>query len=289
MPGGRPRNLRPGDRSELLVELLLTGLAFTARVPRQEDHGVDFFCNLTSEEGNLVKAGPFFSVQAKSSTEPIVYEKPHELEWILNQEQPLLLCVADREAVAVDFYSTWNLLCAVLYGWHGKSRAIRISLLPGAEQLQWPGVDNLDDGSQVIRLGRPIARFSDKDAFDDTKRRHFASLIRDWVTLDRMNIVNRWAGLYWVLGPTLDYQTNQPLRANYRVAFYHNPENLNSCTTNLGRLTTALIEILPTLGIDLEASPWSFRYSVLKDVVKSYWELFDPSVREILLAQGMGR
>jgi hypothetical protein len=34
--------------SELLAEQLLAGFAFTTRVPRQEDHGIDFFCNLIS-------------------------------------------------------------------------------------------------------------------------------------------------------------------------------------------------------------------------------------------------
>jgi hypothetical protein len=39
MPGGRARSFRLGDRSELLVEHLLAGVAFTTRVPRQEDIG----------------------------------------------------------------------------------------------------------------------------------------------------------------------------------------------------------------------------------------------------------
>jgi hypothetical protein len=34
MSGGRARSFRLGDRSELLVEHLLAGIAFTTRVPR---------------------------------------------------------------------------------------------------------------------------------------------------------------------------------------------------------------------------------------------------------------
>jgi len=70
MPGVRARDLRRGDRSELLAEQLLAGFAFTTRVPREEDHGIDFFCNLISKEDPLLKAGSFFTVQAKSSAEP---------------------------------------------------------------------------------------------------------------------------------------------------------------------------------------------------------------------------
>ena len=141
MPGARLRSFRLGDRSELLVEHLLAGFAFTTRVPRQEDIGIDFLCSLiTGSEGKeLLKAGPFFAVQAKSSAEKLAYKKAHELEWITNQENPLLLCVADRKATAMDVYSTWNLLCGVLGGWKGKMVPKRITLRPGGSG-KWPGV-----------------------------------------------------------------------------------------------------------------------------------------------------
>ena len=121
MPGGRQRSFRLGDRAELLVQHLLSGLAFTTPVPRQEDIGIDFMCSFITgyDNADLLTAGPLFLVQAKSSNDPVVYEKPHELEWISNQENPILLCVADRDAGAMDVFSTWNLLCAVLAGWRG--------------------------------------------------------------------------------------------------------------------------------------------------------------------------
>jgi hypothetical protein len=104
-----------GDRSEQLVETLLSAFAFTTPVPRQEDVGADFFCSLISKEGQLLKAGPFFTVQAKSAPEPVIFQKDYELNWVTRQENPLLLCVADRAALAMDVYSTWNLLCGPLY------------------------------------------------------------------------------------------------------------------------------------------------------------------------------
>jgi hypothetical protein len=119
MPGGRLRSFRLGDRAELLVGHLLAGVAFTTPVPREEDIGVDFICSLIrsdDENAGFLKAGPIFFVQSKSSTEDWVFEKPHELEWIKHQENPILLCVANREAGAMDVYSTWNLLCGVLNG-----------------------------------------------------------------------------------------------------------------------------------------------------------------------------
>ncbi len=89
MPGGgRLRSYRLGDRSELLVQHLLSGVAFTTPVPRQEDIGVDFLCSLITglDDAGLLRAGPFFTVQAKSNVEAVVYHDPHQLEWIKHQE-----------------------------------------------------------------------------------------------------------------------------------------------------------------------------------------------------------
>jgi len=289
VPGVRARNLRLGDRSELLVEQLLAGFAFTTRVPRQEDHGIDFFCNLISGEGQLLKAGSFFTVQAKSSSEPIVYEKDYELEWIRNQENPILLCVADRQSLAMAIYSTWNLLCAVLNGWRGQRPPNRIRLLPGSKSHMWPWVVDNDDGSQDVYLGDPIVRVTDADIFDE-RLDSIAALIKEWVALDRVNIVNRHAGIYWVLGP-LNYQTGDLswLSGPTGVSFYVNPRNLDKCSLNLGRIVTAMTFILrnPQSGLDLNTPPWMARVESLENVLRSHWDMFDGAVRQFLTNKGL--
>jgi hypothetical protein len=77
MAGGRLRPYRLGDRAEHLVEHLLSAFAFTAPAPRQQDIGYDFFCSLILSEGQLLKAGTFFTVQAKSSAKPLIYRKKY--------------------------------------------------------------------------------------------------------------------------------------------------------------------------------------------------------------------
>jgi len=54
----------------------------------------------------LLRAGLSFGVQAKSNRKPVIYRKPHEVAWIEHQENPFLLCVADRKKGAMDVYST---------------------------------------------------------------------------------------------------------------------------------------------------------------------------------------
>ncbi len=286
MSGARLRSFRLGDRSELLVEHLLAGFAFTTRVPRQEDIGIDLLCTLiTGNEGEkLLKAGPFFAVQAKSSAEKLAYKKPHELEWITNQENPLLLCVADRGAAAMDVYSTWNLLCGVLGGgWEGKMKPNRITLQPG-ESGEWPGVRNKPDGSQEILLGKPIIRIAHNDIVNETRTKEIAEVIGGWVALDRTNIVNRHAGMYWVVGPDT-YETGKPPKPG-RVVFYWNPKNLETCTVNLGRSATALWFVLRhhaqiSTRVDLKNPPWPAGLKALREMLRWCRDVL-PSLRGFL-------
>jgi hypothetical protein len=290
MPGARLRSFRLGDRSELLVEQLLTSIAFTAPVPRQEDHGIDFFCNLYSYEGQLLKAGAFFTVQSKSKADALPYTKAHELEWIKNQENPMLLCVANRSALAVDVYSTWNLVCAALNGWRGEQAASRITLVPDADYNVWPGVEDHDDRSQEVLLGKPIVRITDADTFDDSRMQEIADVLGQWVALDRTNIVNRYAGMDWVVGP-LSYETGQSPWASSQTAvvFYTHPKNLEKYLINLGRVATMLTFTIRSAqsGIDVAQAPWSARMSALQELLRSHWDLLDDSLRKFLTDQGM--
>jgi hypothetical protein len=257
-------------------------------VPRQEDFGVDFFCSLTRQEGQFLKAGPFFAVQAKSAGDDIVYEKSHELEWIKNQENPLLICVADRNSLAMDVYSTWNLVCGVLNGWRGQRPASRIVLRPGVEHHMWPWVQDNDDGSQETRLGKPIARVTDAEIFDDTRMQLLAHALGQWVALDRANIFNRHANIHWVMAP-LAYETNQSPLPPVGGVFYCHPKNLEIYSANLGRAATALTFVLrsPNSGIDTTLPPWSARLSDLQELLLSHWDLFDDPVKQFLTSQNM--
>jgi len=269
MPGGRARSFRLGDRSELLVEHLLAGVAFTTRVPRQEDIGIDFMCSLItgSHGAGLIKAGPFFSVQAKSAPEPVVYQKPHELEWIMHQENPLLICVADRGASAMDVYSTWNLICAVQGGWNGQAPASRITLCPGESPNDWPGVRNNPDGSQDVLLGKPIIRVAHDHVFDENRTKEIAEVLEGWVAIDRENIVNRHAGLNWVVGPQT-YETGRSLGGPHGGIFYWNPQNLEKSQVNLGRSATALWRVLQSLPEQRAMEPWKTGLPRLKELLQ---------------------
>lgn len=284
MPGARPRGFRLGDRSELLVEYLLGGVAFTTRVPRQEDVGIDFMCSLItgSHKARLLKAGPFFSVQAKSPSEELVYEKPHELQWITQQKNPLLICVADRAAGAMNVYSTWNLICAVENGWKGQASAGRISLRPGECSGEWPWVRDNPDRSQDVLLGKPIVRVTHDQLFNEDATEGIVKVLQSWVAIDWENIVNCHAGLHFVIGPRA-YETGEPIGGPHAGGHYWNPQNLEKCHQNLGRAAAAMWNVLKSHPRGpAEQAPWSRCIPRLRELLLWLVEV-DPNLRAFVV------
>jgi len=284
MPGARAYGFRIGDNAELLSEFVISRLAFTSKVPRTEDVGHDFLCSLAEREENMLKAGPFFTVQAKSNIDPMVFQKQYEREWITNQENPFFLCVANRRSLSVEFYSTWSLLIGILH----KS-AKKIVLIPGTESDTYRAPETEDDLSeQRIYLGKPILNILAKELFDDDTVSKYAAILKQWIEIDRENIVNRYAGMYWIVGPK-EYETNAPVPVPFQpvVVFMWNPRNLEKCKTNFGRSAAALrVVIRAALGKERENAPEvSPMIGDLEQVLRSMNECLDPYTKDILRNQ----
>jgi hypothetical protein len=281
MPGARAYGFRIGDNAELLSEFVISRLAFTSKVSRTEDVGYDFLCSLAEREANMFKAGPFFTVQAKSNRDPIVFQKEYELEWIKNQENPFFLCIANRKSLSVELYSTWSLLIGILH-----KTAKKILLIPGSEGDLYRAPETAEDLSeQRIYLGKPILNIQAKEIVDDNINGKYAAILRQWIKIDRENIVNRYAGMYWIVGP-MEYKTNEFVPEPYQPegVFLWNPRNLDKCKTNFGRSATALrVVIRAALGKDKEDTPdVSPMIGDLEKVMRSMKECLDPFAKVIL-------
>ena len=280
MPGAQPKGFRCGDSAELFAEFVLNSLAFTTRVPRQEDIGHDLLCALAEHDGTLVRAGPSFTVQVKSKRENLVYEKEHEVAWIKNQDNPFFICISRRESLEIELYSTWNMLNGFL-----AKRADRITLVPGNPDDNYQEVTTLEDGSeQTIPLGRPILRISAQDAMDEETVQRFGAVLRKWIELDRENIVNRSAGMHWVVGPR-DYDTNESLKevTEWGIAFFWHAKNLCRCRMNLGRAATALRLTIHHLGAEAEAEPkMAQEIKALEQALSVHCDYLQPLAKSVL-------
>lgn len=130
----------------------------------------------------------------------------------------------------------------------GEKLPNRIRLLPGTSHPRgdWRGIEDQPDGSQDILLGKPIVRITHEQAFDEVATKEIAQVIEAWIALDRENIVNCRAGLYWVAGP-LEYETDKR-PAKLGVTFYWNPSNLPLCARNMNRSAVALWRLMRHVG-----------------------------------------
>jgi hypothetical protein len=111
MPGSRPTGFYSGFSAERLAGFILGGFALTTPIPHPVDTGHDFHCMLHRRAGDrrTLRAGPAFSVQAKSAPGPVPYHAGIEAEWLADQESPLFLCIVHRPSLTCELYSTWNM------------------------------------------------------------------------------------------------------------------------------------------------------------------------------------
>lgn len=284
MPGARYKDFRLGDSSELLAEFILNSMAFTTRVPRQEDIGYDFFCVLSERDGKMVKAGPFFTVQVKSSQEKIIYEKDYEVEWIKKQENPFFICVANRASLSVDIYSTWNMHTGFL-----AKNAQKIILIPGGPNDNYQEVRTKEDRSvQEIPLGKPILHITAEDVMSEENVVVLAGILHEWVTMDRENVVNRHAEMFWIIGPRY-WETNQPLSKSkeWITAFFWNAKNLPKCQINFSRSATALRLVYRwAYGEEGEKSEeLHSEIESLEAVIKSHVKYLEPLAKQVLIQE----
>ena len=231
--------VRIGDKAEILANYLLEHMAFVTRVPREEDIGIDFLCLLYKSKAKMIEAGPSFSVQIKSSANPIVYSKPWAVSWIANQEQPLFVGVVDVERGALEIYSTWRMLNVFLL-----KTAPKVRLIPG-DQKKGDYIYHTKSGLRVdIYLGKPIIKLCLTDLEDEVcidQRRH---VLREWIQRDRLNLVRREAKMFWVEGPK-KHVTNQGIPSiplpNLDLRFFCNAKNINFTMDNYIRASIAVI------------------------------------------------
>jgi len=217
-------------------------------VLRQEDVGHDLQCVLhvpVEDDNKLIHAGPAFAVQVKSNHDDLVYEKDYERKWIGEQDNPFFVCVVNRAELTCEIYSTWNLLNGILKHGTGKhpgqkdspSRTKKVVLklgslgsgAPADRDTSYPygGISFSGNGTLTIPLGPPILCLTPDRVKDLDSAKACAMVLKEWVDLDRANIVRVAMGMYWIRGPKRA-ETDRPAWSSGEVfeGIYSNINNL---------------------------------------------------------------
>ena len=245
MAGGHYWTWRVGNNAELLAQYLLSRMAFVTSVPRQEDVGADFLCSLiTRHSDGMLWAGKAFCVQVKSNRDPIIYDKPHEVQWLTKLETPLYIGLCDIPHHQLELYSTWNLMNAYLLK-STNSVVLRFGKAPKA-----PGDDlsadvrfDTDNDKADVYLGDPVLRLTSDEMVDDEIVATYSRILRDWLNWEGVNIAHKNVGLYYVLCPP-PYQTNERLSSGWEnVWFYFNPDNYSVSRKNFQDASISLLMV----------------------------------------------
>lgn len=260
---------------------MVGSFAFTTPVPYPVDIGHDFHCVLHRPAVNrrTLSAGPAFSVQVKSTQEPVPYEAGDAAKWLSDQESPLFLCIVDRQKLTCAIYSTWNMHNAHLL--HGPLRTV---LEPNASIEEF-GLPTRVGNTLHVPLGVPVLRLTPKDVVDSSRAIGWANILEPWILLDREIIVTRRAGMYWVEGPR-NWTTNEPLPARdaepWMDRFYYNPLNQERCVGNLLRSAVALLHLIDLRQAESELLDRQLQTDALHRLLEVFNDHLDPPARRVL-------
>lgn len=215
---------REGARAEYFAQYLLSAFGTSVAVPRQEDQGIDFFCNLQSSNGTdlptfehplyvQVKLGEPKEVEYGGLTSGKKWRK-HPVQWLLHLELPLLLGFVDTEKHTLTLHQTsprWFVYFETLG--KGDPAPFMVKIKPGKSDPKWPHKKNSrskfakkitqSDGSiWHCDVGKPLEVIRVEDLKDPKRKRRIASVLRDYIDLERKSIAHGLLGNQWAYWPT---------------------------------------------------------------------------------------
>lgn len=276
MSGIRSYNFREGDRSEYLANYLLSGLGLVTAVPRQEDIGFDFYCQLANEETDNLSFGFPFIIQVKSSgTESITYGnsdpskwKVENLSWLFRLEIPLLVGVIHKKEMRLDVYNTSPLNFIFFEFPNHSLLELKLRNNPDKKDLDgvnkqalenWP-VGNGDGNKYIVDLGNPIITITNNDIYETEILKKKKEILRTVIMYEQQSLLYKKLGIpyfYW----TFNIDTNEKVT----MAWIHQAIEGQSIES----LYTALAPSLISLALNLKGRNKNDEVLSLKTILTS--------------------
>lgn len=204
-----------GHRNEAFAAYALSGVASVIKVPREADVGFDLLCTLLhyDEPSKLLYAGKSFGIQIKSAAEKeIPYggidtkkkkSKQYEIDWLFQQEQPLLIGLVSLKGNSLYLYSTQR----IWQVFNQTKNPGKVKLLPNIEpkrdadsterfkarKLRTGDLEAGDGFSYEVPLGKPIVCIEIEKFKEDYEnlRIEIINKINQAIEIDYRNIANR--------------------------------------------------------------------------------------------------
>jgi hypothetical protein len=214
-------SFRQGDRSEYLAQYILSSIAISVPVPRQEDVGSDFHCTLLRREGNNLRPYLPFNIQIKSFGEEVVRFggvtdagnwRKHEIEQLCQTDTPFFIGIVNRDEQWMDVFCTINRYF-VFYNWHQQGPPRTVELIPyspdgeghlGAGELEaLEPMANTPNWLWKLPIGQPMVRISIGDAESPERCEEIKSLLGHYLRMDQENAVFARIGVGYFSWPVI--------------------------------------------------------------------------------------
>jgi hypothetical protein len=207
-------SFRQGDRSEYLAQYILSSLAISVPVPRQEDVGSDFHCTLLRKEGQNLRPYLPFNIQIKSISDKVVsfggltdagYWREHEIDQLCQTDTPFLIGMVDIRNQRLDIFSTLTRYF-VASKWGNSPKPRQVDLVPYEPAAN----EHLGEGTQEdlpeikpgipnklwrLPIGQPIVSILIGDSEDPVKCEEIKRVLEPYLRLDQDNAVFSRLGL----------------------------------------------------------------------------------------------
>jgi hypothetical protein len=200
--GAVAANLHEGSRSEIIADYLFASWGTVTPVRRQDDHGLDLYCTLTGQIGQRAIVTDYYAVQIKSTLDPLKFETPESVRWLVENPNPVFLACVDKKKGVLRVFQ-------LMTRFHVAIGQLPPSLTISLEDAtEGRCISSFDDDPDQLSASAPILRIEWVDILDDEKMEGYREVLADWVRIDRTNLDRRVSGILRYQMP-VDYRTNE--------------------------------------------------------------------------------
>jgi hypothetical protein len=262
MSGRRHRIDATGNSYENCVQLLLGQLASLVRVPREQDFGIDFYCQpRVADTAHTEIVTDLAAVQVKGGRERLIYGgldrhrcwREYEFSWLRSLAVPLYLARVNRALSVVELFSLWPLW---LIFWRQAVFPFEVVFVTDSGLKAWrmPEASRHRSRSRhgdglrwTIYLGKPFLRLTSDALTQDDSRRQSLATLRTWIAADRLTVM-RFQQFIPVLTGITDWEINSPQVSQTRTWQFWD----RTPGANLDRLCRTAAPMLVNLGAHLQ-------------------------------------
>ena len=198
MPGKQANVTKRGAINEDDAKSLLRRLSSVIPVPRQDDYGVDFYCQEYSDETKTShQAKSIYGVQIKPNLNQYALGtfdhkgkwKKYELTWYRSLSIPCFLGIITDGGNQLLIYSLISLKCVFHKAITEQYRIIVKSECIGKHfQFEEPVVNNANEFEEwICNLGLPIIRLNRTQLKSEELICNCRNVLNKWISMDRMN------------------------------------------------------------------------------------------------------